>query len=615
MKKIARLLSVSLLIMLGCLGFSPSAHASDDLIDSFTGTYNVREDGVVEVNETIVWRFGSESGRHGINRDFVVREAWDDESDAVFKLENMKVTSPDASAEVSKEKVDTASREEQVRYRIGSPDRTVFTPTATYNFSYELHGALRTSDGDEQLYWDVLTSSVPTIKNLQIMVNAPQGVQKVACFSGPVKSDSECQSSRIEDGTAVFAQSPQTSGNIFTIVAGLKPGAVSNVEPILVENKAIQKKQEMLRDAGLAAAGMAGAGVACGLVANRYVKRRRDERFEGVAPGNIPPDPENAPKILDDGKTKIPVFFTPPKLPVAYAGVLEDGVFNSRETTATLVSLAVRGHIQIKADANDGGMTVRESQSEDLVLPYEQRLLDSIFNHHSGDEARLDDYGELESGHNQLKRDVTNGLQNEGLFKRLSSSFSAGSINVGALLPLIVVFIGFSGISALSALINGATLFSLALLIPVVIAIIWARRKTKRGTRTATGRALTDQVIGFREYLSKAEADQLRFEEGQDIFSQYLPWAIVFGVADRWTNVCKQLIQMGRLPDTVPYWYYGPNFYDMMYLNSWSRMASSVQKASSPEPVQTDSSGFGGGSGFSGGFSGGGGGGSSMSSW
>lgn len=239
-------------------------------------------------------------------------------------------------------------------------------------------------------------------------------------------------------------------------------------------------------------------------------------------------------------------------------------------------------------------MTVRKSQSEDLVLPYEQRLLDSIFKYHSGDEARLDDYGELESGHNQLKRDVTNGLQNEGLFKRLSSSFSAGSINVGALLPLIVVFTGFSGISALSALINGATLFSLALLIPVVIAIIWARRKTKRGTRTATGRALTDQVIGFREYLSKAEADQLRFEEGQDIFSQYLPWAIVFGVADRWTNVCKQLIQMGRLPDTVPYWYYGPNFYDMMYLNSWSRMASSVQKASSPEPVQTDSSGFGG---------------------
>lgn len=47
MKKIARLLSVSLLIMLGCLGFSPSAHASDDVIDSFTGTYNVREDGVV----------------------------------------------------------------------------------------------------------------------------------------------------------------------------------------------------------------------------------------------------------------------------------------------------------------------------------------------------------------------------------------------------------------------------------------------------------------------------------------------------------------------------------------------------------------------------------------
>ena len=62
---------------------------------------------------------------------------------------------------------------------------------------------------------------------------------------------------------------------------------------------------------------------------------------------------------------------------------------------------------------------------------------------------------------------------------------------------------------------------------------------------------------GSATYLATAEADQLRFEEGEDIFSRYLPWAIVFGLADRWAKVCGDLVAMGRLPDTTPYWYYG----------------------------------------------------------
>ncbi len=614
MRGAARLFSALVVLLLCILGLISPAQASDDLIDSFTANYNIRQDGVIEVQESIVWRFGSSSGRHGINRDFIVREAWDDENDAVFRLENMKITSPDASAEVSVEKFDTGDREEQVRYRIGSPDETVTTPTATYNFSYELHGALRTADGDEQLYWDVLTASVPTVQNLSIKVIAPEGVQKVACFSGKVSSDTPCQFAQVEDGIGVFTQSPQLSGNVFTIAAGLKPGAVSNVQPTLVENKLVEKQKQLRNIAIGVGVGTAVVSVASAIGASRYVKRRRDERFEGVAPGNIPPDPANAPIIPDDGKTQIPVFFTPPKIPVAYAGVLEDGVFNSRETTATLVSLAVRGHIQIKGDAKTGGMTIRRTDNTGDILPYEQRLLQTIF---AGGrmEADIDDYGQIETGHERLRSEVLNGLRNEGLFSRLSSRTADGKTSAGFILMAALIFFGSSGAGIISSLMKTPALAFLILLIPVAIAVFWALRKTRRGTRTAVGTALTDQVIGFREYISSAEADQLRFEEGQDIFSEYLPWAIVFGEADRWTRVCQQLIDMGRLSAETPYWYYGPNFFDMMYYSSWARMASNVERASSPEPSESGSSGFGGGSGFSGGFSGGGGGGSSMSSW
>ena len=126
---------------------------------------------------------------------------------------------------------------------------------------------------------------------------------------------------------------------------------------------------------------------------------------------------------------------------------------------------------------------------------------------------------------------------------------------------------------------------------------------------------MCDQVEGFRTYLATAEADQLRFEEGEDIFSKYLPWAIVFELADRWAELCGQLVAMGRLPDATPYWYTG-NFYGGYFNTAF--LTSNLTAAATPAPSTSGSSGtgFGGGSSFGGGgFSGGGGGGGGSSSW
>src|ERR687891_279169 len=46
------------------------AYAADDLIEKFDIRYVVNPSGVLNVTETIVWRFGDNSGRHGIERYF-----------------------------------------------------------------------------------------------------------------------------------------------------------------------------------------------------------------------------------------------------------------------------------------------------------------------------------------------------------------------------------------------------------------------------------------------------------------------------------------------------------------------------------------------------------------
>jgi uncharacterized membrane protein len=152
-------------------------------------------------------------------------------------------------------------------------------------------------------------------------------------------------------------------------------------------------------------------------------------------------------------------------------------------------------------------------------------------------------------------------------------------------------------------------------LLPIVITLAVIRAKLLRGHRTAEGRAMCDQVEGFRSYLATAEADQLKFEEGEDIFSKYLPWAIIFELADRWAKICSDLVAMGRIPNETPYWYLGN--YQMTAFNT-AFLTNSLTSATTPVASSSAGAGtgFGGGSSFGGGgFAGGGGGGGGSGSW
>lgn len=139
---------------------------------------------------------------------------------------------------------------------------------------------------------------------------------------------------------------------------------------------------------------------------------------------------------------------------------------------------------------------------------------------------------------------------------------------------------------------------------------------TRSGPRlTAEGRELLDEVEGFRTYIATAEANQLDWEADRDIFREFLPWAVLFDLTDRWTQVCQTLAQEGRIPqiDTSDFLVGSVSTLG----SDLSRFSSGLASASSPPASSGSSSsgGSGGSSGFSGGSSGGGGGGTSASSW
>lgn len=61
-------------------------------------------------------------------------------------------------------------------------------------------------------------------------------------------------------------------------------------------------------------------------------------------------------------------------------------------------------------------------------------------------------------------------------------------------------------------------------------------------SRSARATAYADQIAGFRRYLITAEAGQLRGVNADQVYARCLPWAVLFGVADRWRAICEHSI-------------------------------------------------------------------------
>ena len=374
----------------------------------------------------------------------------------------------------------------------------------------------------------------------------PGGVQDTTCTYGPVNSTQTCAAT-VANGIATFRQSNLAAGEGVTISTKIKAGLLADNAPHLEPDGSKLSPTERL---GAIVIGAAGLVVLVGspLVGVLWWRKHgRDQRYAGLAPGTTPLAGQTAHIVANDPDLPIPVAFSPPRIPVAEAGLLVDGQVDARETAATIIDLAVRGALTVQSSGEDE-FSVTLVDPERAAAPHEMVLLTSLFGGQPpGAVVDLSARGSMLSAHQAMQTSVRNQVAERGWFRKVPSGTATGSFGFGA------IALGVFGAFTLGAWV----LWILVPLLPIIITVAVIRSKLRRGQRTADGRAVCDQVEGFQTYLATAEADQLRFEEGEDIFSKYLPWAIIFELADRWAKICGDLVAMGRLPDTTPYWYVG----------------------------------------------------------
>jgi uncharacterized protein (TIGR04222 family) len=606
-----------------------------DQANSFDVSFEVAEDGSVLVTERITWEFPSDEERRGIERLVTTSVGYQDSEDVYrrYRISDITASSPTgAPADVGVSDFGAVTR-----IRVGDPNRTV-TGVHDYVVSYRLGKVVNDiGDGTAELYYNLIAPSNNSVyRGIRASVTGPVPATRTACFVGELGATEEC--THAAGATSTFASPDVGPGEGVTIVLSFPREAFADLTPDLVPYDSSDgfgpDGQSALSPATQRALGgmLVGAGLllpvgAAALMGALVHTRGRDEWYAGLTPGLTPGHGENAP-VRRGGTPSVVVQFHPPDgVQPGLVGTIVDEQADTVDVSATIVDLAVRGFLRIE-EIKSGGLFGRDDWELTWLAPppdakqltaYENALIDGLFA--TGSPVRLSALRQkFRPTLDLVQRRMYSEVVDRGWFRRSPEVMRQSWQTLGALLCGGAVLLGFFGFAPVMGLLDN-TGFPfppfLALVIGMFIAgLITIALGRRMASRTADGSAVLAQSLGFRRYLETAEANQIRWEEAEKMFSRFLPYAIVFGIADRWAGTFEEVAQAAAAaghPIVLPTWYIGSGSYGSMAssMNDFSTVAAGTFAST---PGSSGGSGFSSG-GFGGGFSGGGGGGSSGGSW
>jgi uncharacterized membrane protein YgcG len=562
----------------------------------------IEPSGDLLITETIVQEFGS-TPRHGIFRFIPNRLRYDDEFDRVYPIELLSVT---ASPPNTPTDVETKDENGNFSIRIGDPD-TEITGRHTYEIVYRVQGAMNGFADHDELFWNAIGDQwEQSIGEMNVRVSGPADITRVACFQGTFGSTTPCGQAQItKKGDAVFSQSNLPAFQAMSVVTALPPGSVESTAPILDERWSLDKA--FSRTPVTVGGGMGLLVLMVGGLGFVMWRRGRDLRFKGSQVDQVmggAPDAETQPVPLLEKNVDVVEFAPPEDLRPGQVGTLIDEEANTLDVSATIVDLAVRKYLVIeempktwmlgKADWNLRRLPDPEG---DHLLPYEQKLRDGLFE--DGDQVELSELRKKFAERLQKVKDALyNDMVSRKWFLRRPDRVRQiwvviGSLALSAGIALTIVLASFTKLGLLGIP------FALGGLL-LLIGAKWMPARTAKGT------AMTRRVNGFRIVIEKAEEHMSKWAEQENVFTRLLPYAVVFGVTDKWAKAFESL---GQLPSDTTWYVSSRPFVYTQFADSIDSFAVTTSGTIASTPAGS------GGSGFSGGGAGGGGGGGGGGSW
>ncbi len=556
---------------------------------------DIQRDGSVQTREAIDVDFRG-LARHGIYRDVAYLSTYDAEHDREYEIGLASVTDAAGRPRQVKSLTNGAFR----RFQIGDPDRTV-SGKETYRIAYRIGGALNGFADRDELYWNATGTWSVVVEAASIVVTAPgEAIERVQCFQGAVGSAEPCDA-RFTPGEATFtATRPLGEGEQITIATALRKGAVAEPHPLLV-SRPRDITRFFDRTPGLLVASFALLAAAFGGIGALWWRTGRDRRYVSVYYRSHDEREERVPLL---GSDPIAVEFEPPDgIRPGQMGLLFDERADTLDVTATIIDLAVRGHLKITELPKAGWFGHADWQLDRVkpadarLLEYERIVLKGLFD--SKDTRKLSQlkntfYDDLAKARKALYADA------------IERKWFPRNPNTVRTLWRMAGLLAIPGGIALTVMLGarwGAGLLGLPL-VAAGVALVFGAGAMPR--RSAAGREALRRALGFARYIKTAEQHQQAFAERANIFTAYLPYAIAMKCVEKWANAFKDI----DLTQATTGWYAGTTaFNPSSFSSSVGSFSSSVSSAIASTP------GGSGGSGFSGGSSGGGGGGGGGGSW
>jgi len=525
-------------------------------ITSFDATYQVSRHGdgaAVQVTERITADFGSYSTNHGIERYLDTRYG-----QSRIDYSNIRITD---EAGKTRQYSTYSGSNGQIILRIGDPDSYV-DDTETYVISYRIDSAMvATPEGGQEIYldtngtgWQVPISSL----HVTLTVDADLAGQLTgasACYQGTAGATDRCTLARSGSRFTTTVTSLSKRENV-TIAVGFAPGTVQDTIPAVTRGLGVPPM--------LAVAVLPGIGVVllAAVLIVRGVRRRTAHANRAVVTQYQPP------KDLE---------------PMVAADLL-----NRPETgaAAQLARLVVSGMAELITKDGPADATDRAQDRRRLGRKTATTVRNTT-------RVRLTD--KLDTMKDRVVRDVCRTLwghgkgshQNAPVGLASASGFAVAETTATRIDSLVrlglrkpaagagyLLGLGFAAlvIAGWVVMVNGfgnVLIFLGAGVVAVLLLVAAVYYCPPVGRLTPEGRQTREHLLGLQDFVTLAEGDRIRWLQNAEdapritgdgersetlikLYEPLLPYAIIFGVEQTWTQVLGELYENFPAPPEMP---------------------------------------------------------------
>lgn len=521
-------LAAALLVTLAVVA-APLPAAAATTVESYLVDATIQPDGALQVRATIT----PSGGAGEVVQRFATTLPTTDAREFRFELSDVRATvaGADAGARVTRE---------------GAYD-VVAIPVADAPvvLEYTVRGAAIATADTTTVTWRLLQGLNLPVSTFEATVAVPAPFTMIDCAAGPPGAPGACgwySGGTHENPVPTFHDGPRGAGEVVQVQVRFPAGTVASNEQV-VQRWSLDRAFSLAPVPAAVAAGLAALGL-LGL----YLVRRRFAAAEAADPT---PTLVGTFRPAGAGYSE---FQVTDGIRPGQVGTLVDETVDPVDITATLLDLAVRGHLLIRELPHrsayaraDWEFTRRASEAD--LRPYERTLLDAVAPEGGG--VRCSGLGAcvadvLPEVRSQLYDDVVE----RGWFSRRPDAVRSVMTRAGWALLAVSVLVALALIAF--------TTFGVAGLVLVALAGGFGLMAQDAPTRTPAGAGVLAGLGLLRGNLATQPVAEM--PPGREVaeLSEVLPFAVVLGGADRWLDGLAATDRLETPDETELPWYHGP---------------------------------------------------------